>query len=248
MSRRLTRFVLSSAFLSLALGLFIPQTPAQVRKKRVPPGGRAAVVIDERLAALRDAPDLSSSLLQRLGRGRVLALRGSKAARDGVVFHRVGVTSRTSGWVQSDALASPGRAGDDERFLRLIRGSGGFDRVERAALFLENFPRSPHRPAALLIIGDATEAVAQRLSRDAAGRLDDGEMKAGGAPFHSYFLNYSGLDRFRRRGVGFTFDAETKQFHYDGAAWRELLRRHPHSPEAAQAKLRLASLPAVVTR
>jgi hypothetical protein len=36
------------------------------------------------------------------------------------------------------------------------------------------------------------------------------------------------------------FDQSTRRFHYDGAAWRELIRRYPKSPEAALARSRLA--------
>ena len=52
----------------------------------------------------------------------------------------------------------------------------------------------------------------------------------------------NGLDRYNRQSVTFTFDRATKQFHYDGAAWREILRKYPDSPEAAEAKQRLATL------
>jgi len=64
-------------------------------------------------------------------------------------------------------------------------------------------------------------------------------MSAGGAPAASYFLNYNGLDRYRRLGVVFDFDAASKSYRYDGAAFREILRRHPRSPEAAEARRRL---------
>ena len=228
------------AALVVAFPIFAPPH-AQAKKRRPPAGGRVAVVVDERLAALREAPDLSADLVQRLGRGRAVSMRGSKASAGGVTFYRVGVTSRTTGWVQGEALASPARAGDDERLLRLIGGSEGFDRLERAAIFLETFPRSPLRPAALLLLGEAADDAARTLSREAARRLDEREMAAGGAPPHSYFLNFSGLDRYRRRGVVFTFDASRKQFQYDGAAWRELVRRHPHSPEAGRARARLGA-------
>ncbi|HEX7176664.1 MAG TPA: hypothetical protein VF240_15470 [Pyrinomonadaceae bacterium] len=222
---------------AIASLLLAPQTLA--KRVRAPGGARAAVVVDERLAALRDAPGLSANLVQRLGRGRAVSLRGPKVARDGVTFYRVGVTSRTSGWVQGEALASSARAGDDERLLRLISGSEGYDRLERAVIFIETFPRSPLRPAALLLLGETADDAARTLSREAARRLDEREMAAGGAPPHSYFLNFSGLDRYRRQGIIFTFDAAKKQFQYDGAAWRELVRRHPRSPEAERARARL---------
>ncbi len=234
-------FRLSAATLAVLL-LFGVDAVAQ--KKRAPVGARVAVVVDERLAALRDAPDFSANLLQRMSRGRTVTVLGTKRGPDGVTFYRVGVTSRTSGWLQTEAVVRPANVGDDERLLRLVKGSTGFDRIERASIFLEMFPRSTLRAAVLLLLGEAAEREAAELSRAAPRRLDAREMEAGGAPVHTYFLNYNGLDRFRRQGVVFTFDTATKRFHYDGAAWREIVRRHPRSPEAEQARARLAALPA----
>ena len=208
-------------------------------KRRPPAFGSTAVVVDERLSVLRDAPRVSANLLQRLGRGRYVSVTGERRTREGLTFLRVAVTSRTSGWVQSDALVRPSRAGEDARLLRLIKGSEEFDRLARARIFLEAFPRSTLRPAVLLLFGDAAEEAAARLTREASRRLDAREMDAGGAPHSTYFLNYNGLDRYRRQGVIFTFDPAAKQFHYDGAAFREILRRHPNSPEAVEARKRL---------
>jgi hypothetical protein len=205
-------------------------------------------VVDERLAALRDAPQLSANLLQRLGRGRFVAVAGERVSRDGVTFYRVAVTSRTGGWIQADAVVRPSRAGDDERLLRLIRGSEEFDRLARARIFLEAFQHSTLRPAVLLIVGDAAEEAAAKLTREAERRLDEREMAAGGAPLASYFLNFNGLDRYRKQGIVFVFDRAPKKFHYDGASWREILRLYPHSPEAAQARRRLEILSGFVAR
>lgn len=236
-NRRRTLSGLASALTALAL-LFAPAAESK-GKRKAPPGGSVAVVVDERLAALRESPGLSAGLLQRLGRGRYVAVTGERRSREGITFLRVAVTSRTSGWVQSEAVVRPARAGEDARLLRLIRGSEEFDRLARAQIFLEAFARSPLRPAVLLLLGDAAEAAAARLTREAARRLDAREMEAGGAPLQSYFLNYAGLDRYRRLGVVFDFDPAAKRFRYDGAAFREILRRHPHSPEAAEARSRL---------
>jgi len=213
------------------------------RKRRAPAvGGQLAVVTDERLAALRDAPRLTANLVQRLGRGRAVSIIGARRGGDGLNFYRVAVTRRTRGWLQAEAVLSPARAGDDEKLLRLIRGSEDFDRIARARIFLDNFPRSPLRPVVLLLFGDEAEQAAAKLSRDAARRLDEREMAAGGAPLESYFLNFNELDRFNRVGVKFVFDKAAKRFHYDGAAWREILGRHSRSPEAVQARQRLDAL------
>ena len=95
------------------------------------------------------------------------------------------------------------------------------------------------RPSVLLILGNTAQAQAQDLSRAAAKRLN---QRTGEAPEFTYFLNYSGLDRYNRQRVTFTFSPTTKRFNYDGAAWRELLRRYPNTPEALEARKRLAEL------
>lgn len=242
MSLRISK--INSTFISAAfIVCFLSsttETPAQQR--RAPEGGPRAVVVDERLAVLRDAPDLSANLLQRMSRGRIVAVKGAKRSPDGVTFYRVAVTRRTGGWLQSDAVVSLTRKDDDERLLRLIQNSADFDRIIRARIFLDVFQKSPLRPLVLLMYGEAAEKAAGKLSRDANRRLDEKEMAANGAPTFSYFLNYSGLDRYRRQGITFIFDRATKQFHYEGAGWREIVRRYPRSPEAAQARQRLTTI------
>ncbi len=211
-------------------------------------GGQRAVVVDERLAALRESPELSARLLQRMRRGRKLSIQGSRRAADGLTFYRVMLTRRTIGWVQSEAVITASLQADDERLLRLIRGSEDFDRLARAHIFLDLFPKSPLRPTVLRLYAESAEDAAAKLSRDAARRLDAHEMQAGGAPDYSYFMNYNGLDRYNRQGVTFIFDRTAKRFQYDGAAWREILRRYPQSPEAAEARKHLEALAAVPNR
>lgn len=235
-TQSLPKFALLALFVCLS---FLPAT--SLAKKRVPAGGRVAVVIDERLSALRTTPELSGMLLRRIGRGAMVAIRGEKRSRDGVVFFRVNVTSRTSGWIQRDALVSTSRLGDDARLLRLIKSSDDFDRIARARIFLDYFTSSELRPEVLMIYSQAAEDTAARLSRDASRRLDDREMSAGGAPLFSYFLNYNGLDRYNRQGITFAFDAREKRFHYDGEGWQELVHRYPRSPQAVEARKRLAA-------
>lgn len=219
-----------------------------IARKRPPAGGRVAVVVDERLSALRATPELSGLLMRRIGRGALVAVKGEKRSRDGVVFYRVNLTTRTSGWVQRDAVVSPARPGDDARLLRLIKASEGFDLIARARIFLNNFAGSEFRPEVLLIYSLAAEDIAGRLSREAMRRLDEKEMSAGGAPLHSYFLNYNGLDRYNRQGVTFVFDAREKMLRYDGEGWQELVHRYPRSPEAAEARKRLEARSASSTR
>ena len=210
--------------------------------KRAPGGGRLAIVIDERLSALRLTPELSGKLLRRVGRGGLVAVKGEKRSREGVVFYRVNVTRRTGGWIQRDAVISSSRAGDDARLLRLIKGSEEFDRITRARIFLDTFRLSELRPEALMIYAVAAEDAATHLSRDASRRLDMKEMTAGGAPLASYYLNFNGLDRYNRQGITFDFDSTAKRFRYDGEAWQELVHRYPRSPQADEARKRLAEL------
>ena len=225
-----------SVVVFLCLGL-LPDTA--LAKRRLPPGGRLAVVADERLSALRASPELSAKLLRRLGRGSLVAIKGDKRSRDGIVFYKVSVTIRTGGWIQRDAVFAPSRAGDDARLLRLIKASDSFDRVVRAKIFLDYFTGSELRPEALLIYALAAEDAAVHLSRNAARRLDEKEMDAGGAPVFSYFLNFNELDRYNRQGITFQFDRSAKQFRYDGEGWQELVHRYPRSPQAAEARKRL---------
>jgi hypothetical protein len=226
--------------LTLCLCLILLNSSSTLAQQRKPPaGGRLAIVVDERLAALRATPQLNGRLVRRLSRGRLLAVRSIKTSADGISFFLVNVSSRTHGWIQREALVSPSRTGDDQMLLTLIERSQGFDRITRARIFLDHFPRSRLRPAVLLLLGDTAEELAAKLSNDAARRLkEDG----GDAPEFSYFLNYSGLDRYNRQGITFVFNQSTKRFHYDGSTWRELIRRYPHSPAASEAKIKLDSL------
>ena len=198
-------------------------------------------VVDERLSVLRVEPSLYAIPLQRMRRGRTVLIYSSREA-DGVLFYSVVVPPDKRGWVQAEAVATTIRRGDDERLIKLVQASEGFEQVERASIFLETFTRSPLRPALLLYQGDLVEEMAQKLTIDANKRLDKDEMKATGAPIHSFFLNYSGLDRYRRLGIGFLFNPNTKYFHYNGECWKELLERFPNSNEAAEAKKRLENL------
>ena len=233
-------------FALFILSLLAPVAEAQ--KQRVPPGGHVAIVADERLAALRRLPEPSSRLLRRLSRGRFVSIRGASRSHEGLIFYRVAVTRRTSGWLQSEAVVASWHAGDDQRLLRLLSGADEFDRVARARVFLDNFPRSSVRPQVLLIYGDAAEDAAAKLSREAERHFERRELPADGAPEFSYYLNYTGLDRYNRQGVIFTFDRSTKKFHYDGAAWREIVQRYPDSAEAAEARRRLQGQTSAMTK
>ena len=229
--------VLVALFVSI---LLVPATA--VGKRRPPPGGRIAVVADERLSALRATPALTGKLVRRMGRGSLVAIKSDKRSPEGIIFYKVNVTTRTSGWIQREAVFAPARAGDDARLLRLIKASEAFDQVVRAKIFLDNFTSSELRPEALLIYALAAEDAASHLSRDAQRKLDEQEMMAGGAQLFSYFLNFNELDRYNRQGITFVFDQRTRQFRYDGEGWQELVHRYPRSPQAMEARRRLEAV------
>jgi len=217
----------------LVLILILTSTLSSAQHRKAPAGGKLAVVVDERLSAVRETPDLRGKLVRRLGRGRLVAIRSVKTSRDGIVFYSVNVTSRTHGWIQGEAVVSAWRIGDDERLFELIERSSDFERIARARIFLDHFVKSGFRGRVLLLLSDAAEEASAKLTRDAAKRVDTN------APIRSYFLNYVGLDRYNRQGVSFVFDERGNRLHYDGAALRELVRRYPKSKEADEARGRL---------
>ncbi len=200
-----------------------------------------AFIVDQRLAVLRPTPSLYAKPVQRMSGGREISVGESKEA-DGVMFYRVFNSTKASGWIQADAVAGTFRRGDDERLARLIQGSDGFERIERSAIFIDLFPSSSLRPPILLLFGDLIEEEAAKLSARATRNLDRREMAASGAPLHSFYLNFPFLDRYRRLDVVFLFNSKTRNYHYNGATWRELVKKHPKSQESIEAQKRLDSL------
>jgi len=236
-------------FVFLAFLIFSSNTQAQNRR-RFPPKVKnsiaaqttnAAVVVDERLAVLRFEPSLFSKALIRMQNGRKISIIGSKEA-DGVTFYRITAPPNNYGWVQAEAVVGKFRRGDDARLAKLVQSSDGFEQTERAQIFLETFKDSSLRPAILLLMGDLMEETALRLSNEATRRFDRREMAASGAPLHSFYLNYVSLDRYRRLGINFIFNSNTKILHYDGSSWREITNKFPKSTEAVEAQKRLDSL------
>ena len=228
------------------------QTRRPVRRTSAPAAkarevGQMAYVMDESLSVLRPKPSLFAVPMQRMRRGRVVKILGVTEA-DGVKFYRVSAIPTGSGWVQADAVFGKFRQGDDPRLARLLQSMNGFDQIEAATEFFNLFPTSQFRAAILLLYGDLLEDAAAKLSRDATRALSRAEMAASAAPLHSYYLNYVSLDRYRRIGVTFVFNPATKQFHYDGASWKQLVLKHAGTNEASEAQKRLDSLKEKMTR
>lgn len=203
--------------------------------------GKTAIIIDETLSVLRSTPSLFSDPIQRMRRGRKVQIQ-AVAEADGVKFYRVTAPPASSGWVQADAVFGKFRPNDEQRLAALMQASAGFEQIEVAVQFFDLYPESKLRPSILLLFGDLLEEQAPKLSRDALSRLSRKEMAASGAPLHSYYLNFVSLDRYRKLGINFLFNTATRQFHYDGATWREIIAKFPLSPEAVEAKKRLDAL------
>jgi len=241
-----------TALTLLLLFLFLPayaQKRRTARSKASAPAARAseigktAVVVDEKLSILRVGPSLFAEPVHRIQRGRTVRIQDVKEA-DGVRFYKVTVPPKYYGWVQADAVFFSSRTADETRLANLVVASTGFEKIEIARQFLELYPKAEVRPGILLLYGDLIEEAALKLSKDANSRLKRAELAATGAPLHSYFLNFNMLDRYRKEGIIFLFDPKAKAFHYDGAAWSEIVQSFPKSTEAAEAKHRLESLAA----
>jgi hypothetical protein len=203
--------------------------------------GQTAVVLDETLSVLRMTPSLFAEPVQRMRRGREVKILGVSEA-DGVKFLKITAEPKNFGWVQADAVFGKFRAEDEGRLAALVQASTGFEQIELAAFYFTLYPESKFSPAILLLFGDLCQETAVRLSREATTRLDRREMAASAAPMHSFYLNYVGLDRYRKLGITFKFNPATKTFYYDGASWRKLLDKFGTSPEAVEARKRLDSI------
>lgn len=212
---------------------------AQTRRKTSTPGQKA-VVVDERLSALRTQPDVKAPLEQRLRRGRVVGILGTRKSKDGEQFLRVSVTRNTRGWVLAEAVVKAGNAADAERLLKLIEDADDdFVKARLARLCADEFRATASAPRCLLKLGETAERVADRLTRDAKRRVGNEEPSAGLSK-RDYFLNFVGLDRYNRIGVLFEFEEKADQIVYDGEAYRELAKRYTKSTEAQAVKGKLS--------
>jgi hypothetical protein len=235
------KFVSDSIRVAILLGLSILifcEGRVEAKRKILIPG-RRAIVIDERLSALRAQADLKASLQQRLRRGRRVGLLGAVRKKDGAIFLRVAISRNKRGWILADAVARPDSPGDANRLIKLMEAtSDDFTRARLARLFLDEFRDPRLAPRALFILGQTAERAAEKLSRDARRRIgDEEENEKLGREY--YFLNFAGLDRYNRINIKFDYDEESDSLVYDGAAYRELNRRYPRSVETTKLKDRI---------
>jgi hypothetical protein len=201
-------------------------------KRRVYIPGQQAIVVDERLSALRAQPDAKAALDQRLRRGRAVGILGAATARSGARYLRVAISRNQRGWVLADAVARLGGTADAVRLMALIETTEDeFTKARLARLLANEFRATAFGPKALRLLGSIAEQAAERLTREAQRRI--GDLEPGqNLSRREYFLNYSGLDRYNRLGITFDYDEASNRIVYDGAAYRELLRRYPNSEEA----------------
>ena len=191
---------------------------------------RRGMIVDERLSVLRVSPDSSSRLKQRLRRGRVVWINGSSRSTAGHLFLRVAVTRRTFGWILRESIAIQGVAGDARRLIALIEETtDDFVKIRLARICADEYRATPFAARALLLLGEAAERSAERLTVIVRRRLDTQE--------EMFLLNDATLDRFSRAGV--RFNVRDGKLAYAGDAWREILRRYPGSPEAIVARERV---------
>jgi hypothetical protein len=199
-------------------------------------------VFDDRLSALREQPDVKAPLRQRLSRGRLVGILGSGKSKSGSQFLRVAISRNVRGWVLAAAIARLGSAADGERILTAIaKSKDDLMKLRLARLCADELRLPTIAPKALLALGQAAEHAAEKLSRDADRRLGD-EVPGAGLNKRDFVLSFNGLDRFNRAGVTFEYDEAKDRIVYDGAAYRELLRRYPRNGEAKQARERLEKL------
>lgn len=195
-------------------------------------------VVDERFSALRREPGLTGRIIERMRLGRFIAVLPHRRRVDGLMFYRVAISRHRRGWVCERAFVLAGRPGHDARLLRLIEEAEGFPRLVLARLLVIQFPRSPLRPQALLILGEGAERAAETLSRDVRRRQPPLAHDEGLSP-RQWYLNDERLDRYNRLGIVFEYDETLGAYRYDGWAYQEILRRYPASAEALRAAERL---------
>lgn len=222
----------------LVLGYFLTSVLATGASVQAKPAtrvlaGRRAVVSDERLSALRARPEMGAKLIQRLRRGRPVGIISAAQTSDGHRFFRVIVTSRTSGWVLAAAVTRSRVEPDGEKLIQLIEEEkDAFVRAKLAGICAVEFRNTRIAPRALLLLGESAEQAANQVMRLAERRVRSHLNR------DLLILNDVALDRYNRIGIRFRIDAEGR-LRYDGASYREILRRYPKSEEARLARKRL---------
>lgn len=200
-----------------------------------------AVVIDDRFSALRREPSLQSEVIHRLRLGHtVYIINPGNGDTSHSAFCRIAASRRTRGWIYRTAIAVQGRAGEDQRIMKLIEAtSDGLDRIALCRILVERFGQSPLVPRALLIMGDEGERAAETLTQRSRKRIGETAGTKASSSLREFYLNDSTLDRYSKLRIVFDFNEQTREYVYDGRAYRDLVSRSPHSEEALLARQRL---------
>lgn len=200
-----------------------------------------AVVIDDRFSALRREPSLQSEVIHRLRLGHtVYVIHQDNFETSHSAFCRIAASRRTRGWIYRTAIAVQGRAGEDQRIMKLIDGtSDGLDRIALCRILIERFGQSALVPRALLRMGEEGERAAETLTQRARKRITEAAAAGASSSLRDFYLNDSTLDRYSKLRIVFEFNEQTREYIYDGRAYRDLLSRSPHSEEALLARQRL---------
>lgn len=233
-----------TVILAVAVVCVLAQEPQRSRQTTTPRRATflKAFVVDDRLSALRREPTLYSEVVRRLHLGRsIYIIRGSSRER----FHRVAVTRRTRGWIHESALAIQGRAGEDQRIMKLIDGNRDktntdiIDQITLCRILIDHFPASRLVPRWLLRMGEEAERAAEAFSPRARKRLADGGRGEPEVSMREYYLSDASLDRFSRVRIVFDFNESAGEYVYEGNAYREIVKRFPRAGEAKVARERL---------
>lgn len=219
--------------------------PIKKRKNVIP--GQRAIVYDERLSALRTQPRVKAQLISRLHRNREVGIIGApRSLNGGPLFYPVAVSRNMRGWVIAEALARPQQGQDAARLMSVLEDTKDeFGRARLARLYADQYRGKDLASRALLVLGQAAEQAATKLSREARKRVGEpDEILDRHLSERDYMLNYVGLDRYNKLGITFDYDESRERLIYDGGAYREILKHYPRSQEVIEARRRLEQLKA----
>jgi len=124
--------------------------------------------------------------------------------------------------------------------MKLIDGtSDGVDRIALCRILIERFGQSPLVSRALLIMGEEGERAAETLTQRSRKRVGEAASTSASLGLRDLYLNDAALDRYSKLRIVFDFNEQTREYIYDGRAYRDLISRSPHSQEALLARQRL---------
>jgi hypothetical protein len=88
-------------------------------------------------------------------------------------------------------------------------------------------------------MGEEGERAAEALTQRASKRIRENAEASASSSLRDLYLNDATLDRYSKLRIVFDFNEHTREYIYDGRAYRDLVSRAPHSEEALLARQRL---------